>query len=384
MARTRPFAATLLTLLAALSAAAQTPDEPGQARAERELRQVLEEIAGLQDEIRKSRTEQHREQERLRRLDLGLQEVNGALRALAQQKRTHETELHELELQREVYLDSLDQRTAQLAEQVRSAYRSGGQSRTRLVLNQDDPTRIGRMLAYYDYVNRAQVEKIAGLREAISRLEVMQQAIDAEVTQIAALEDEQLDTLQDLEAQRTERVALLEQIDGRIDGREARLAELQRDRQELEDLIDRLADALSDIPDDLESHAGVSAQKGRLPMPLQGPVRHAFGQDRGAGLDWQGWLIGAEAGSEVNAVAYGRVAFADWLRGYGLLLIIDHGDGFMTLYGHNESLLHDTGEWVNAGDPVSIVGANPGSNQGAYFEIRRNGKALDPAAWLAR
>ena len=382
--RTLRIAWPALCLLLAWNAAAQDPAGPEQARAERELQQVLLEIAGLQDEIRQSRTEHQKEQEQLRRLDLAVQEVNLEHRALEQEKQAHEAELRELETRREAYLASLDQRTAQLAEQVRSAYRSGGQSRTRLVLNQDDPTRIGRMLAYYDYVNRAQVEKISGLREAIARLESMQHDIDAEIMRIAELQEEQQAILQELEAQRESRAVLLGQIAGRIDSRESRLAELQRNRQDLEDLLERLADALSDIPDDLDSTAGVAAQKGRLPMPLKGPVRHAYGQDRGAGLDWQGWLIGADPGSEVKAVAYGRVAFADWLRGYGLLLIIDHGDGFMTLYGQNESLLHETGEWVNAGDAVSVVGANPGSSQGAYFEIRRNGKALDPAAWLAR
>ena len=384
MAQTPRIAATALCLLLVSIVAAQGPAGPEQARAERELQQVLNEIAGLQDEIRQSRHEQRKEQEQLRRLDLAVQEVNLEYRALEQEKQAHETELGELETRRETYLDSLDERTAQLAEQVRSAYRSGGQSRTRLVLNQDDPTRIGRMLAYYDYINEAQVVKIAGLREAISRLEGMQRAIDAEIAQIAELQEEQRAILRELGAQREARALLLGQIAGRIDSRESQLAELQRNRQDLEQLLARLADALSEIPDDLDSDAGVAARKGRLPMPLQGPVRHAYGQDRGAGLDWQGWLIGADAGEEVRAVAYGRVAFADWLRGYGLLLIIDHGDGFMTLYGQNESLLHETGEWVNTGDTVSIVGANPGSNQGAYFEIRRNGKALDPAAWLAR
>ena len=162
------------------------------------------------------------------------------------------------------------------------------------------------------------------------------------------------------------------------------MQELERNRRDLQSLIEKLADVLADIPEDMESHAGVGGQKGRLPMPVKGPVRHAFGQDRSAGLDWQGWLIGAEAGTEVRAVAYGRVAFADWLRGYGLLLIIDHGNGFMTLYGHNESLLLDAGQWVEAGETISVVGSNPGNTQGSYFEIRRNGKAVDPAAWLAR
>ena len=119
-------------------------------------------------------------------------------------------------------------------------------------------------------------------------------------------------------------------------------------------------------------------------MPVAGPVRHAFGQTRAGGMRWQGWLIGSDPGSEVRSIAYGRVAFADWLRGYGLLIIIDHGQGFMSLYGQNESLLHEAGTWVENGEPISVVGSNPGDTQGLYFELRRQGKALDPAAWVAR
>lgn len=382
--RSRKTAVLAISLLAALSAAAQQDGNPERERAEQELQQVLEDIAGLQAEIQASRSEHRQQQERLRRLDLAIQEVNLRHRDLEREKQSHEAKLLELEEQREEYLASLDRRLALLAEQVRSAYRSGGQSRTRLVLNQDDPTRIGRMLAYYDYVNRAQVEKIAGLREALTRLDELQRPIDAEIATIAGLQKEQQAILDELSEQRAERSALLDTIAGSIDSSESELAELERNRRELQALVERLADALADIPEDLESHAGISSRKGRLPMPVKGPVRHAFGQDRGAGLDWQGWLIGAEAGAEVRAVAYGRVAFADWLRGYGLLLIVDHGDGFMTLYGQNESLFRETGEWVNAGEAISAVGSNPGNAQGAYFEIRRNGKAVDPAAWLAR
>jgi len=374
----------LVTLAVALGAAAQESRDPERDKAESELQRVLQEIAGIQQQIQNSRSEHRKEQERLRQLDLAMQEVNLRYRALEKEKQSHMVELQLLEQQREDYLASLDQRLAQLAEQVRASYQSGKQSRTQLVLNQDDPGRIGRMLAYYDYINRAQVEKIAGLREALTRLEALQQPIDAELARIAGLQQEQQEILEQLEEQRASRAALLLQIAERIDDSQSDLREREQNRRDLEALIEKLADVLADIPDDLESHAGIAQQKGRLPMPVKGPVRHAFGQGRGAALNWQGWLIGADAGTEVKAIAYGRVAFADWLRGYGLLIIIDHGDGYMTLYGHNESLLHDAGEWINAGDAISVVGSNPGSGQGVYFELRRNGKAVDPATWLAR
>ncbi len=383
-ARANRAALILFTLLAAFGAAAQESDNPERARAEATLQNVLEEIAGLQQEIQDSRAEHRKEQEQLRQLDLAIQQVNLRYRALEAEKQSHEEDLQNLERQRENFLASLDERLAQLAQQVRLTYRSGKQSRTRLVLNQDDPGRIGRMLAYYDYINRAQVEKIAGLREALTRLESLQQPIDAELARIAGLQKEQQEILSQLEQQRASRSELLLQIAGQIDDRESVLREREQNRRDLQTLIEKLADVLADIPDDLESHTGVARQKGRLPMPIKGPVRHAFGQGRGSELNWQGWLIGAAVGAEVKAVAYGRVAFADWLRGYGLLIIIDHGDGYMTLYGHNESLLHDAGNWVDAGEIISLVGSNPGSGQGLYFELRRNGKAVDPAAWLAR
>ena len=374
----------ILVLAAAVGAAAQDNNEPERRQAESELQQVLENIAAVQRDIQDSRARHAREQERLRNLDLAIQKINLRLRKLDQEKNAHKNDLADLEQQQQDYLDSLDEGLVQLARQVRAAYRSGRHSRTQLVLNQDDPTRISRMLAYYDYINRAQVEKISGLREALTRLESLQNGIDTELAKLSELQTEQEQSLAELTGQRTSRSLLLQEISGKIDSREAALRELEANRRDLESLIERLADVLGDIPENLDSQAGIAGQKGRLPMPVRGPVRHAFGQDRSAGLDWQGWLIGAEPGTEVRAVAYGRVAFADWLRGYGLLLIIDHGDGYMTLYGHNESLLRDAGEWIEAGSAISVVGSNPGNTQGAYFELRRNGKAVDPAAWLAR
>jgi septal ring factor EnvC (AmiA/AmiB activator) len=260
----------------------------------------------------------------------------------------------------------------------------GSQSRIKLVLNQDDPARLGRMLAYYDFLNRSQVRKISGLREALTTLESMQISIDQELKKVEGVQIEQGMVLEALSQQRFEREALLIELASRIDSDESSLRELEQNRKDLESLLERLSNVLADIPADLGSRAGVAGQKGSLPMPLTGSVKHAFGQNRAGGLKWQGWLIESPTGAEAKAVAYGRVAFADWLRGYGLMMIIDHGQGFLSLYGHNESLLHEVGAWVEPGEIISIVGSNPGSGQGLYFELRKNGKALDPAAWISR
>lgn len=377
-----------LLLVAAVAAApgnsATGEENPERERAQARLKSVLEEIGALQLELQASRKQHHAEQSRLQQVDLAIQEANLKYRALERKKLAREAELRQLQTRRAEYLATLDARIAQLAEQVRSSYRAGHQSRMKLVLNQDDPTRIGRMLAYYDYINQAQVTRITGLREALSTLDTLQQSIDEELAGIALLQDAQREVLDQLESQRQQRAALLAELSGSIGTGEAHLKELERNRADLQSLIERLADVLADIPDDLGDHSGLQHRKGHLPMPVNGRVQHAFGQTRPGGLRWQGWLISAEPGTEVSAIAYGRVAFADWLRGYGLLMIIDHGQGFMSLYGHNESLLQEPGAWVDAGAAISVVGSNPGSSQGIYFELRKQGKAVDPAAWLAR
>ncbi len=358
--------------------------DPDRAEAESRLESVLEEIGKLQRSLERSRGEHKKEQAQLRELDLQIQAASLEFRALDQQRLAHLDELAGLENQRNDYLSRLERRHDRLAEQIRASYRLSSQSRMKLVLNQDSPAQLGRMLAYYDYINRAQLTKISGLREALTALDAMQQSIDRELSRLDKVQTEQGAIIDRLDLQRQQRKILLAELDNQIDSEELRLRELERNRQDLETLLKRLSDVLADIPADLGKHLGVANQKGRLPMPVTGPVRHAFGQSRGGGMRWQGWLIESPQGSTAIAVAYGRVAFADWLRGYGLLIIIDHGEGFMSLYGHNETLLQEAGDWVEPGETISVVGAGTGSDQGLYFELRKNGKSLDPAAWLAR
>jgi len=376
--------ALLLGLMPPAQAAADANANPDRAEAERRLADVLAELGQLRQRLEAARREHRTEQARLRELDLALQQASLAYRALDADRRRHESDLARLEHERTAYLDSLDARTAQLARQLRAAYRSGRQSRARLILSLDEPEALTRMLAYYDYINRARVAEISDLRTALANLERMERDIDGELERLRTVEREQREVFDALTAQRNERAELVARIAGDIEDGQASVRELERDRRDLEALIERLADVLADIPVDLDQRGGVAGHKGRLPMPVAGPVRHAYGQPRGAGLNWQGWLIAAEPGSEVQAIAYGRVAFADWLRGYGLLLIIDHGQGYMSLYGNNESLLQEAGSWVEPGEAISVVGSNPGPTQGLYFELRRDGKAIDPAGWLAR
>jgi septal ring factor EnvC (AmiA/AmiB activator) len=359
-------------------------EEISKAEAESRLEQLKTEINELQQSLSLARETYAKEQAELRDADLEVQASALSLRQLRAQQATHESELQGLESDRTAFLESLQNSKTLLGQQIVSAYQLGRESRLKLLLNQDSPARLSRMLAYYDYFSRAQIDQIQELRVALSTLDTMQKEIDLKLQDLKEVQDRQAEELSELQGRRDQRQLLVARIAGQIDSDEARLAELQRNRDDLEALLERISSAFTDIPTDLGQYVSPLQQRGSIPMPVQGRVLHAFGQSRLGGLNWQGWMIEAESGTEVQTIAYGRVAYADWLRGYGLLMIIDHGDGIMSLYGHNESLLFGVGDWVQSGTVISTVGENPGNDQGLYFELRNNGKAVDPAGWLAR
>ncbi len=270
-----------------------------------------------------------------------------------------------------------------LGAQLRLAYQQGGQSRLKLLLNQDDPRQLARQMAYHGYLSRARLALLADLEALQHRLHDSRAELTRELARLSQLETRQTADIRALQIARQERDQAIESLQGRIDSQAAELVAMERDAAELEALIEELARALRDIPMDIEVPSILSLQ-GQLPLPVQGPLTRRFGEARGGELRWNGWLIGAAAGAAVRAIAHGRVAYADWLRGYGMLLILDHGDGVMSLYGHNESLLHQVGDWVAAGDEIAIVGQSGGGEPGLYFELRRDGRPENPNVWLVR
>lgn len=355
-----------------------------QAQAQSRLKQLRLEIGSLRKELERNRTSLSEEQNALKTAELEIQASSLNLRELESTRQSHERELSTLDADRQEYLDNLEQRKEILARQILTAYRLGRESRLKLVLNQDSPALLSRTLAYYDYFSRSQAEQISELRDVLQLLDGMQEKINLELSAIEEVQKDQQAVLDEMTMQRSKRQQIIDQLYSQIETDEERLNELQRNRKDLETLLERLSNVLADIPADLGKQAGPQGLKGNLPMPVKGRVKAAFGQPRTAGLSWQGWLIGAGNGSEVKAIAYGRVAYSDWLRGYGLLMIIDHGDGYMSLYGNNESLLHEVGDWVEPGVAISTVGTSSLNGDGLYFEIRKNGKAMDPAVWLKR
>jgi septal ring factor EnvC (AmiA/AmiB activator) len=355
-----------------------------QAELETRLGQLKTEINSLKKDLERNRTTLSDEQDALRAADLKIQASALELRKLESTRQVHKKELANLQAEQQGYLRSIDERREILSRQILTAYRLGRESRLKLVLNQDSPALLSRTLAYYDYFSRSQATQINELRQVLQTLDGMRLEINAELSALDKVQQSRQIVLDEMTGQRNQRQAIIANLSGQVDTDKAQLAELQNNRKDLEVLLGKLSNALADIPADLGKRLAPSELKGNMPMPVKGRVRHAYGQPRTAGLRWQGWLIGAANGSEVRAIAYGRVAFSDWLRGYGLLMIIDHGDGFMSLYGNNESLLNEVGDWVEPGATISTVGTSPLNGNGLYFEIRRNGKVMDPAVWLRR
>jgi septal ring factor EnvC (AmiA/AmiB activator) len=373
----------LAVLPCSLSTAARA-ENLSREQLETRLAAVNSEIAQLQEQLSAARQRFNDEQGQLRSIDLEIQAAALELREMQEAIVEHQDQLNGLRQERSAFLDTLAERQDQLALQIVAAYRLGRASRLRLLLNQDDPGRLGRTMAYYDYFSRAYASQIRELRDALDRLERMQAEIDQALSGLRQAEELARNTLQEMQRKRSERQALLATLARGMEDDEVRLQELSRDRADLETLLERLSKALADIPSDLGQYQHPRKLRGNLPMPLKGRVLHAFGQSRIGGMHWQGWLIEAESGAEVRAIAYGRVVYADWLRGYGLLMVIDHGEGFMSLYGNNESLLFEPGDWVQPGTSIGTVGSDPGSGQGLYFELRADGEAIDPAVWVKR
>lgn len=360
---------------------ATSADEVGRKEAELEqlrgrIERVREELeaaegrkGGLVTQLREIERQIGKVDRALRQTRTSLEQTRGRLKALEGRRGQQEQQL-------------ADQRRA-LAQQIRASFIMGRQEQVKLLLNQEDPARIHRTFVYYDYLHRARTKVIESAIAKLDELRATEAAIRDEKHELDALLARRQRERTALEESRHEREGILKGLTHQISSQGRELEELQTSAKRLQRLLESLQDALADIPEDAEATRSFQASRGQHPWPVQGRVQRLYGNLRtGSDLHWTGVRIEAPAGREVRAVAAGRVAFADWLRGMGLLIIIDHGEGYMSLYGHNQALYRETGEWVGRGDVIASVGNSGGQARPAlYFEIRRNGKPQNPSAW---
>ncbi len=347
---------------------------------DRKLEQVREEIDVLQHGLGGLERRSEKEQEKLRTVEVEIGRLSRGLQLLKSKLRKQRDRLRQLEVQRRQHVAEMERQKRSLEKQVRTAYMAGHQAYLKMLFNQQKPQKLGRMLVYYDYFNRARAEQIRLLRSRLTELERLAGEIDRERSAIAALAAEREEERKALEKSKRKRGKVLAALQQEIGKGRARLDRLRRDEAELKELIARLKQKRERSP--TPSPFGGRGGKGRFLWPVEGPIKAAFGSPRTRELRWKGVLIDAPEGEPVKAISAGNVVFADWLRGYGLLVIIDHGSGYMSLYGHNQSLQKEAGTRVEAGEVISTVGNSGGHmHSGLYFEIRHNGQPVDPARW---
>lgn len=378
-----PLLASLVVAIAASTVAPLALADEAAEKRER-LREIRQRIEAVREDLAAQRSRRDEASEALARIEQKIGSIAGEIAQLDRRIAENQARLDELESRRAALERKLAAHRETLGQQLRAAYRMGRQPALRLLLRQDDPSTIARALGYYRYLNSARLAAIERARELVAEVEQVAQQTKATEAELADDRAALAQRREDLESARGERRALIDELEGSIDDKGERLQQLRASRDRLQELVRELESALGEIPAAPLEDEPFGSRKGRLSWPIEGPIRRQFGEARADGrMRWQGIVVDAEAGRQVGAVYYGRVVFADWLAGFGQLVIVDHLDGYMSLYGYNRRLLRTAGDWVVPGDPVATVGTSGGqSRSGLYFEIRKNGEPIEPTGWL--
>jgi septal ring factor EnvC (AmiA/AmiB activator) len=298
---------------------------------------------------------------------------------------------HQLEILGQLQIERLEQEKVLneerelLANQIRVSYKTGRHDFLKLLLNQENPEKIGRMMTYHDYYNRARSERISEIQITINNLQQLVQTIDTETRKLGLLKDQQINKYDQLAKFGEERNAIINDLNQYISQQDQELSNLQQDEQELESLLNNLKNN-QNVVELYENLPPFDSLKAKLNWPVSGKIITKYGSAKKDGkLRWNGVKISAVQGNEVASISAGKVIFADWFRNLGLLIIIDHGNGYMSLYGHNERLLKKTDDFVSTNEAIAKVGNTGGQSESAlYFEIRQQGTPLNPALWCQR
>lgn len=417
--------------------------------AEAERAELQQKLGSLKREITQTESAKSDAADALAHSEAAISEANRALRELADEQRAIETKITQLSHEQERLAQAIAAQQKQLAKLLREHYMAGNEDRIKLLLSGDNPNRINRDLQYMGYVSQSQARLIAALRANMAAIENNKSATQEAKDELDEVAQEQREQKTQLEQEKARRATLLAQLSSKLAAQRKQAGRIERDEQRLGGLVDRLsklieeqrktdaaqlekrrqeqlaranarnsaaaASKMSSVkakarnPDaidedepppkllarnELTPEAGVqdgvfsrsfSSLRGQLRLPVRGDLLAKYGAKRGDGPSWKGLFIRTAEGADVKAVAGGRVVFADWLRGFGNLIIIDHGSEYLTIYGNNQSVLKRAGDLVKTGDVIASAGNSGGNEQsGLYFEMRHQGRAFDPLEWITR
>ena len=378
--RARPGPATLLLLLAPILAAATGSVRDTQA----ELAGLRERVRQVSEQVSRDAVERDRLAGALRGTELAVSSARADLERVRAEESGHTAKRAALALERSQVALSLQHERAALAAQLRVAWQLGRHEPLELLLNQRDPAAAERLYAWYGYFGRARADQIAGITRQLQHLDELDAALAAEARALADLASRREQQLKAVDAARAQRAQALAQLEQDARSREASLKRLRSQQADLERLLRELTRAARTGPP-ADFGGAFGRLRGQLDWPVEGHVVARYGERRATGVNWQGMVVGTRQGAPVRAVAAGRVIYADWLPGLGLLSILDHGDGYMSLYGYNDQLRHATGDTVAAGEVIAAAGDSGGRPEPQlYFEIRRQGQPVDPRPWFRR
>jgi len=280
---------------------------------------------------------------------------------------------------------SLKLQKESLSQQVKAAYVMGKHETAKLLLNQQNAVEMGHAFVYYQYLNKTRSHQILEYNLLVQEKTDLKDKITTKALALSELKKDQFRQKARFSANRSKRNKLIAQLDTKILSSEDTLLSLQSHRKKIEDLLISLGEVLADIPTKPANEKPFTSLKGKLPWPVSGRITNKYGAKRSrSDLKWNGVVLSIEYGTEVHAINRGRVIYSDWLQAYGFITIIDHGSGYMSLYGYNQNLLKEPGDWVNTGDVIATVGDSGGQQKsGLYFEIRKQGKPVNPKKWCS-
>lgn len=375
-----------LALLAVVGAGWSAPAKK-QDDKQGELKDIRTRIEGIRKGIESDVQRRDSMAGELKDADLAVQSSRAMIAETRSRRAASERQLQDL---RREQVDTERQIAAErgaLANQLRAAYIAGDQESLTLLLNQQNPADVSRMVTYYGYFARARAEKLGQIADRLAHLDLVTERIAAETEHLKEIEAAQTAESKQLAQARSSRAQTLATIQTKIRSRTDQVQQLERQAQALVRLIEELQRAARDFP--VLPKQGFARTQGKLPWPINGKVVANFGDLRGGGpLKWEGIVIGAPAGTQVRALFHGRVVYADYLFGMGLMVVVDHGDGYSSIYGNNEQLYCKVGDMVAPGDILGVLAeqsGGTGAERGElHFEIRKGKQALDPRKWLRK
>ena len=346
-------------------------------------------LSEVQTALKQSQSEYNAQRKKVATLQKNLQQHELEIAKNAKALNMAEQSIKKTEQQQQLQqqkADQLEQQHAQfqhaLAAQLKSAYMAGGDDDyAKMLLNQEDTAKFERTLSYYNYLNKARIEQLEELKALQLQIAKNQAELAKTKQKLVNLHDEQKRRQTALVSAQSERQANLKNLQAQLNNTKSSINYLKENQQTLITTIEELEKEKNKKVELL----GLNNSKGKLNWPSRGKLEHTFGQRKHGGIDWKGVLIGAKEGSNINSVHNGQVVFADWLKGYGWVIVVDHGEGFMSLYGHAQTLLKDVGDMVREGETVALVGQSGGqASSGLYFEMRHKGRAVNPEKWCKR